>query len=233
MNRTMIKTIAVIAMLFDHIALFFLPVATPAYFFLRAFGRITAILMTFFLVEGFIHTSSRSRYLLRLMLFTALSQIPYSVAMFGTVSLVRWNVLATFLLAFLMLWAMEQRPFLWLFYVMGLFFLSYFCDWGIIVPLLALLFYLYRDARAKQILVGAAAFGVWIATLFTLSVEAGKTAAQFPWWVCGMFLALPFIAVYNGRKGSSGAFYKWGFYILYPMQFLLFWAILRLCPGLR
>ena len=64
LNRTQIKYIAIAAMLLDHLAAFLLtPEKYPAlivlYIIMRTIGRITAPVMFYFLVEGYVHTSSR------------------------------------------------------------------------------------------------------------------------------------------------------------------------------
>lgn len=77
MNRTVLKIILCVSMLLDHVALMFVPLGSPMYIILRAAGRIAMPLACFFLVEGFLHTSSRIRYGVRLGIFGALAQIPY------------------------------------------------------------------------------------------------------------------------------------------------------------
>ncbi len=64
LNRTQIKYIAIAAMLLDHTAAFLLtPERYPAlivlYIIMRTIGRIAAPVMFYFLVEGYVHTSSR------------------------------------------------------------------------------------------------------------------------------------------------------------------------------
>ena len=69
LDRNRIKYIALIAMLIDHFAMFFLShsIAQASvsrialYSFMRVIGRLTAPIMIYFLVEGFIHTSSRKK----------------------------------------------------------------------------------------------------------------------------------------------------------------------------
>lgn len=50
----------------------------------RDIGRISFVLFTYLIVEGFVHTRSRARYLLRLFLFALLSEIPFDLAFSGT-----------------------------------------------------------------------------------------------------------------------------------------------------
>ena len=88
LNRNQIKYIAITTMLLDHMAAFLLtpekhPALTVMYIIMRTIGRIAAPVMFYFLVEGYVHTSSRKNYALRLLAFAILSQIPYSLVRFG------------------------------------------------------------------------------------------------------------------------------------------------------
>ncbi len=68
-----LKIIALLTMLIDHIgAIFF-----PEQLLWRTIGRIAFPIFSWQLVEGFVHTSSRSKYALRLFLFGCVSQVPY------------------------------------------------------------------------------------------------------------------------------------------------------------
>lgn len=51
----------------------------------RLIGRISFILFAYLIVEGFIHTRNRLKYLLRLMLFALVSEIPFDLAFSGQV----------------------------------------------------------------------------------------------------------------------------------------------------
>lgn len=40
-------------------------------------------------------------------------------------------------------------------------------------------------------------------------------------WQLGMYLVIPFIYLYNGKKGKGGKFSKWAFYVFYPVHFVI------------
>ena len=47
---------------------------------------------------------------------------------------------------------------------------------------------------------------------------------HFGWehlYQCGIFLAIPLLACYNGRRGRRSRVIKWGFYLFYPLHLLL------------
>ena len=61
MNRNILKYIAVIAMVIDHTALTFVGMDNPLGLAMRVFGRLTAPIMCYFLVEGYIYTRSKKK----------------------------------------------------------------------------------------------------------------------------------------------------------------------------
>lgn len=75
----------------------------------RDIGRVSFVLFAYLIVEGFVHTGSRVRYLLRLFLFALLSEIPFDLAFSGEVA--DWsgqNVYWTLFLGVLMLTLWEE-----------------------------------------------------------------------------------------------------------------------------
>lgn len=73
-RNDVLKLIAMITMLIDHIGVLLL----PELLFLRTIGRIAFPIFAYQLAMGFIHTSNRKKYGIRLLSFGLLSQIPYS-----------------------------------------------------------------------------------------------------------------------------------------------------------
>ncbi len=75
------------------------------YIWMRRIGRMAFPLFCFVLVEGFVHTRSRSKYALRLLAFGIVAEVPYDYALHTSIS---WtselNIMFTLLLAFCALW---------------------------------------------------------------------------------------------------------------------------------
>ena len=106
LNRDIIKYLAILAMLLNHIANLFL---TPGTLLCEVFldiGYFTAITMCYFLVEGYHYTRSKRKYGQRLLLFSILSQIPFMLAFHTPAG----NMLLTLFLCFLILVCMERLP---------------------------------------------------------------------------------------------------------------------------
>lgn len=82
MSAFFLKCIAVASMLVDHLAVVLYGRDFPSwnmYLYMRAFGRLAFPLYCFLLVNGFEKTSNRKKYLARLILFAAVSQIPFTL----------------------------------------------------------------------------------------------------------------------------------------------------------
>ncbi len=95
MSSFVLKMIAVISMVVDHLAVVLYGRGFPSwnmYLYMRAFGRLAFPLYCFLLVNGFEKTSDKKRYLSRLLMFAAISQIPFSMvfadANYGEIGLV-------------------------------------------------------------------------------------------------------------------------------------------------
>ncbi|MBR1749829.1 MAG: hypothetical protein IJ740_02950 [Ruminococcus sp.] len=234
LDRVKIKYIAITAMIADHIAMFFLskdiaqaPLSRIAiYSALRVIGRLTAPVMLFFLVEGFIHTSSRKKYGCRLLAFGLLSQIPYALSHYDKLLAADFNMILTLFVTFLMLLAYENiksKPLNTA--VVFILMMSTFCfDWGVIGPLLAWLFYKYRSDRNEQLKAYT-----FICAVQVVSAAVFLAANGHHWygelWQAGMFLFVPVLKSYNGESGSKTAFNKWLFYIFYPLHLFVIWMI--------
>lgn len=131
LNASMLKWIAVVTMLIDHIGACVLTrvllfgglnqdayaVCYDIYNLLRLIGRTAFPIFCFFLVEGFFKTRSRMKYALRLLVFALLSELPFDLAVRGVRFLkpsrfiyAVWdmqNVMFTLLIGLLTIWAME------------------------------------------------------------------------------------------------------------------------------
>ena len=122
LSGSWIKLLALLSMSVDHTAAFLLRGAPQmhealfsightkitAYYLMRLFGRLAFPLFAFLLVEGFIHTKSRKRYGISLLLFALLSELPWNLVHSGTLLYPTQNVFFTLFLGFLGLCAIER-----------------------------------------------------------------------------------------------------------------------------
>ena len=232
MNRNQIKYIAIFAMLLDHISYVFSKVLLnyswgfALCFVFRFFGRITAPVMCWFLVQGFVHTSSRKNYAIRLLIFTFVAQIPYMLIRSDVNLFAGLSVIYTLLVSFLMLCVLESKleAFPKWIVIITLIVLSMFGDWAIFAPLMVLFFYLLRDDRRRLILFYSLASAMLVLTDISILI-----IRHYIWyqelWQMGMFLFIPLLLLYNGEPGSRHPFHKWFFYVFYPLHLLALWGI--------
>lgn len=214
-----LKLLAVLFMLIDHLAAFYLydvpalqvpflhilhKTLTP-YMLMRLIGRMSFPIFAFLLVEGFIHTHDRKRYGLNLLLFALLSEIPWNLVHFGTWHYLSQNIFFTLLLGYLGLCAIESyrndslrllASLLALLAASVLLRVDYGCaGYGFILML-----YILRDNKVLQAIVG--------------SCMLSST------WKAG--LAFIPISMYNGQRGFvKGPLTKYAFYLFYPLHLLL------------
>ena len=224
-----LKLIAIISMLADHVnkALIY-PYLESNHGFLAfisdvfdIIGRIAFPLFCFMLVEGYFKTRNRKKYLLNLLLFGVISEVPFD--MFTTASFfnMNWNnVMFTLALVLVTVWIidtlkekMQKRPkALW--YLVSILIVLGMCivsmslslDYEHHAILIGYFFYLFHDMP-----VFAIPFGY--ASMF-----------KEPWALLGFGLTL----TYNGERGKQ---HKMLYYWFYPVHLLIL-GVLRLYLGI-
>ncbi len=236
-----LKWIAIITMFIDHSAkgvlyLGFLkprfPVAKGSdlytlyqlYKVLRGVGRIAFPIFCFFLIQGFLYTRSREKYMLRMLVFALVSEIPFDLALYGRIVYpTHQNVYFTLLLGLLMLylWELIQNRVKPLFLAtifqvaeaVALMYLSTFLltDYKYKGLILILVFYLLRFNQVLQCFGGAVAI-YW----------------EWPY----VLIAFPLLLLYNGKRGKQN---KYLFYAFYPAHLVLIYflrlLVLHLFPA--
>ena len=121
LNTLSLKIVAVILMTLDHYALFFISpgggnIPIPSYYVLRAVGKMAFPIFAFCGVEAISHTSSKEKYLLRLLI------IAYSLDAFGYIygfifriqlrdNLILGNAIKDILFGTSMIYFLEQKKY--------------------------------------------------------------------------------------------------------------------------
>ena len=210
-----LKMIALITMTIDHIGMLLLPRVR----FLRAIGRIAFPIFAYMIAEGCQHTRHRRKYLLSMLGLATACQVVYFFAM-GSLSMC---VLVTFSLSIGLIYLTDYahaggrfgKAALYAAYC-GLFFLCYMAhdvlfprtDFGIEYGLFGVLLpvFTYLGGRKQKQL-----------PYFTASlVLFNLTWGGIQWF---SMAAVPFIALYNGKRGKHKM--KYLFYIYYPLHLVL------------
>lgn len=240
LNRDVIKYIAMFTMLLNHIATIFLKTGTPLCEVFLAIGYFTAIVMIYFLVEGYTYTRSKKTYLSRLFIFALLSEIPYCLAFTekGILTFCGLNMLFTLCLCFGLIWIIDnlKNKIVKVCLTLGIILLSVLCSWAILAPIYTLLFLWARDSDKKTKIAFAAS--IFLFGVFNFLGGIGKFAfatniLYAVLAVVGMGLAgICIVFLYNGKRMKTGQnFSKWFFYTFYPAHLLLL-GIIRIATEL-
>ncbi len=208
MTSAALQCIAVVTMLIDHIGyeigyLYFPGLPTDI---LRAIGRLSFPIFAFMLAEGFVHTSNRKKYALRLAVFALASEVPYRLFTvlgdWNRVGFPTWeNIFFELLLIFGALWCVERGK-LWLAGAAGLAVLAEAGGfmYGAYGVLIAVGFYVFRQRRwaGMLVLTACTALYCWYhGSLFQ---------------VYAVFAAVP-LYLYNGKRGERlPRYFCYGFY---------------------
>lgn len=215
MSASALKWIAVVTMLIDHFAVaVYWQLDTRIYVVYRLqryIGRIAFPIYCFLLVEGFFHTKNVRRYIGRCFIFALISEIPFNMAVFGSV----WypqgqNVYFTLTLGLCALAVLSKLQGCDIPHILGqaacIAVFAYLAeilevDYHWKGVLFIVMFYYCRNMKKwMRNLIGAFAF----------SYEITAPLAFIP------------IHLYNGKRGKQ---IKYLFYAIYPAHLLLYGMI--------
>ena len=228
MTAFVLKTIALVSMILDHLAVVF-----PCYFpfWLRGIGRLAWPIFAFLLAEGFRHTKSPEKFLMRLLAFALISEIPYDLAMGNDISFIAdSNIFYTLFLGGMAIYQYEKMK-KWrgvsTMAVLGtllptaLFAEILTAEYGGMGVLVIFAVYTIKPRYLRLVAVGVFALLQFIPLVpaYLLGIEI-----RLEYWLMIPFaiVAVLLIALYNGKRGLQ---VKWLFYWLYPVHLAVFAAI--------
>ncbi|WP_160315174.1 TraX family protein [Streptococcus sp. X13SY08] len=104
--------------------------------------------------------------------------------------------------------------------------LSFYSDWGPQGVPLIFLFYYMRTQKKRPVfpliaLLLYMSFNYWVAYY----QYPGLVSIYLPLSALGILCVIPLLLSYNGERGYSPIWVKWGFYLFYPLHLLLLFAI--------
>ena len=207
MTTFLMKWIAVLTMITDHVGRMFFP---DVHIF-NIIGRIAFPLFAFLLIEGFVHTGNLKKYMLRMLIFACISEIPYDLAMQETwLEFSRQNTIWTLTLGLLMLALCRKYQYsVWA--VAGI---AVVCcavaallrfDYGAGGIVLILILYFLRDRQ-------------WLKYLAML----GLSVLWFGGTEIAAMISIIFMLAYNGKHGKN---MKYMFYWFYPVHLAVLFFI--------
>ena len=209
MSSFALKILAIIFMTVDHVGLLLFPSVR----ILRAIGRLAFPIFAFQIGVGFKHTHSKEKYILRMILFTLISQYPFALFLKAVNIAPILNIGATFTLALLALYSIDKFKKSWIKYPMLIIIacISAYVpmDYGLIGVLIVIA--LYFSSQNKVI--GISSF----ISLEIINCAISKSLFSLP-----ATLAIFPILLYNGKKGPN---IKYLFYVFYPFHMLILLVI--------
>lgn len=235
LNAFQLKMIAIIAMLINHTGHVFEKVWNPpawALFYLFV-GLLTFPIMAFLIVDGFYYTRNRWKYAGRLGIFSLLSFVPFHYAFSS--SLPMWvgnNIMFTLMMGVIMMMVLEKSSSIWMdiSVVIAFIFLTAWSDWQLFGIPIIYAFYRFRNSQQKFWVIPVVSL-----VMFALDWNAYSPYLQAQWFGLlvkailaanlGILLVIPLLRQYNGQRGYSPIWVKWGFYSFYPLHIALLWGI--------
>ena len=254
-----LKIVAISAMFLDHFAVVFGPRLYPALPFLnadgfeilRVIGRLAFPLFAYMIAAGATYTRSRPKYLLRLLVFAFISEIPFDLALFATPlkdvlhETEHQNVFFTLFLGLLCITVydkLRERKLELLGFLL-LLFAAYAAenvirsDYGAMGVLSIFLFYVFLHAPRGVSEAGTVLTAVLISFMLAFSpyLQGATTVSGREIHIAHLDMtarlnlneiwavfALPFILLHRGEKGKK--LNRWFFYVFYPAHLMLLWG---------
>lgn len=235
MNSSQLKIIAMITMLLDHIAWILFP--NIAIF--HIIGKIAFPIFCFMIAEGYIKTRNRKKYLIRLLLIAAISQIPFLMTFrlaFGN-QMFGFNTIFDLALGLIAIWIYDKKDSkysliaVWIISILALllqidgdfagiwliyFFFKYHNDFKTMAKKVCMFTILEVFIYIAQIFIMCFMNGQPLNNCLSYAFSFNTLESLFS------VLALIPIKYYNGKKGLN---IKWLFYIFYPAHLLILYAI--------
>lgn len=223
LSSNVLKIIAVIAMVIDHSAVVFS--LEPMSVF-RGIGRLAFPIFAFLIAQGAVRSKNKLKYILRLVLFAFISEIPFDLA-FGDswFDMKNQNVYFTLVLGLLSCIAydfLRKKNLGILAFVsafifgLGAFFLH--SDYGFMGVIVITLMAVFSSAAPSVKFIGLTLSAFMTSIVYTPPLGFGFLQAQLP----AVFSAAP-LSLYNGKRGKRVN--KYVFYAFYPVHILVLYLI--------
>ena len=222
---------AMVFMLFDHLW----ATIVPGNDWMTCIGRIAFPIFAFLLVEGYFHTGNLKKYVLRLLIFALIAEIPFNMVMGGGSFFypLHQNVLWTFLISIWLIWLNEKArnasiprrilrgaaPVI-IGYIVGIITFVDFYNSGILI---VLMFYFLRGRKwwnlVGQILILAYICEEMIGGL-SYELAVGGTTLFIARQSFALLALIP-IWLYRGKQGPYNKGLRILYYAFYPAHLLV------------
>lgn len=226
LDGTMLKIIAMVSMVFDHVGDMFFPEMT----WMRMIGRLAMPIFAFCITEGYIHTRNKNKYLLRMGVFALISEVPFDLAFDGKIGLSHQNIMVSFFISIVALMLFDLirgakietkgrysvwRTLLGALAVIAMAVVAFLvkADYTFFAVASVFLFYVFKDTNPFVRPIPGVAF---LALTRTMGYYLTTGLSIIP------------LLLYNGKKGKG---LKWLFYVFYPGHLLLLYVLKLVLTG--
>lgn len=248
-----LKLIALIFMILDHVYSY---LNAPLHGYqsgatwpqwIPVITRFVSPLFLYLMIEGFYHTRSRRKYLIRL--FTAalimwsgniainllFHNVNVLTGKYSFSSLIEGhNIFLTLAVMFIIIWCLDnikQHKHMVLSIILAIFMaaLSLILEGGIyLLPIAVIVWFFYGKKSLQCTGIGIYCVALLIKAL--VSHYTGNTGTSLYVDLCfdnewAMFLVIFFILLYNGERGRNTKFTKYMFYVIYPVHLWILMVI--------
>lgn len=227
-NSNLLKIIAMILMLIDHLW----ATIIPGNQWMTNIGRLAFPIFAFLVVEGFTHTSDLKKYAKRLLFFGIISEIPFNLIYTGSfIFPFHQNVMFTLLLGLLCINEIYKiknnknckNIVIGTLKIVGLLLIGIigFVDYGITGILTIIAFYIFRNFKFAWIGQLISLILLYIVFFKGQSVIINLFGFEYflPLQGLGVLALIP-IWLYNGEKGKKNKLLQYSFYAFYPVHML-------------
>ena len=206
-----LKLLAMALMLCDHLW----ATVLPGVMWLTAVGRIAFPIFAFQVAEGFQRTHDRKKYLLRMLVFALISEIPFNYLYYSSpVFPFHQNVMFTFFIALLLMLGLEKVR-------------SKGTGMYILAALISLpVGYFLGTVGWLGEVAGLAFLNCKLLGGMTIPLTLGSWTLEFPEQGLALLALIP-IWLYNGRQGAHNKAIQYACYAFYPAHMLIL-ALLRM-----
>lgn len=229
-NANKLKIIAIICMVIDHIGYFYLiDKSYSLYLLFRSIGRIAMPIFVFLLVEGYNHTKSLKKYILRLSIIAVITQIIntyFDIRLIGHVRQI--NIVGSFVLILLILRLIDKKVLKkqWadiIFRIISLtaILLIYFVidiDYSYFAPILAMFYYITSKIKNKDNKQLINLLYIMIVPLISI-IAINKIIG-----LCSIISAF-LILLYDGTLGKKCKALQYTFYLFFPVHYFILYSI--------
>ena len=219
LDTNLLKLIACISMLIDHVGKVFF----PQYIVFRWIGRLSFPIFCYCLTVGLLYTHNIYKYLLRLGIVAIISQPFYILAFHPNDffnNILNLNIYFTLFISLLAVWGFKEKK--WFVFIIAIIITALVnFDYSLNGIILMLIFYLCRN-KPK---LGVVLFILnYIPILFNTSITdsyalvIGNYAIGFE---CFSLFAIPFIFL---KTSTNFKISKWIFYVFYPLHLFVIYV---------